>query len=336
MPFNKITNLTVIRSWLSKANFTFGSNPKIQQRKEWRKFIPEPYKAILIISADFELAWAWQYANTQNPYHLALEKAKQARHNIPNILNLCEKYNIPITWATVGHLFLESCQKKKNVPHPEIRRLDHFENNYWKFDKGDWFQNDPCSNVQENPEWYAPDLIQQILDSKVHHEIGCHTFSHIDCRDEVCSSEVFNNEIEACKSEAEKLGLQLKTFVHPAHTIGNLDNLVKQGFTSFRTDYRNFLGYPIKHQNGLWEFEQTAEFVYRKNWSVDYHIYRYITIIKRAIKSNTVCLLWFHPSFDPIVVEKIWPVVFRFIDKNREKIWVTTHTEYVEWLEGNE
>ena len=322
-----------LRAQISKINFSLGQNPKIEKHKEWRKFIPAPYKTVILISADFELAWAWQYAKAQNSYQLAVEKAKQARQNIPKTFSLCNTYNIPITWATVGHLFLESCKKENNILHPEIRRLDHFENNYWKFDNGDWFQYDPCSNVKENPEWYAPDLIKLILESSVEHEIGCHTFSHIDCRDEVCSSEVFNSEIEACKSEVEKLGLQLKTFIHPAHTIGNLDNLVKQGFTSFRTDYRNVLGYPIKHQNGLWEFQQTAEFVYRKEWSINYHIYRYKKIIDRAIKSNTVCYFWFHPSFKPVFVEKIMPDIFKYIAQNRDKIYITTTSEYVEMIE---
>ena len=202
--------------------------------------------------------------------------------NIPKILDLCDKYNIPITWATVGHLFLEKCKRENGLPHSNIKRLPYFENKYWKFDNGDWFQNDPCSNWKDAPEWYAPDLIKDILSRKVNHEIGCHTFSHIDCRDEVCSSEVFESEMLACIKLAKKYGIELKSFVHPGHTIGNLDSLVKLGFTSFRTDYRNLLGYPKKHKNGLWEFEQTAEFVYRPEWSIKYHIYRYKKIIDRS------------------------------------------------------
>jgi len=321
-----------IKAQISKINFSLGRNPKIEKHKEWHKFIPEPYKAVILISADFELAWAWQYAKVKNPCQLAIEKAKQSRKNIPKILDLCEQYNIPITWATVGHLFLDSCKKENNIPHPEIKSLNYFENRYWKFDKGVWFQHDPCSNVKDSPEWYAPDLIKDILSRKTEHEIGCHTFSHIDCRDEVCSNEVFNSEIEACKNEAEKLGLQLKTFVHPAQTIGNLDNLIKQGFTSFRTDYRNVLGYPIKHQNGLWEFQQTAEFVYRKGWSINYHIYRYKKIIDRAIKSNTVCYFWFHPSFDPLFTEKIMPEVFAYIDGKKDKILIITNCSFINFL----
>ena len=173
-----------------------------------------------------------------------------------------------------------------------------------------------------------------IHNARVKHEIGCHTFSHIDCRDGVCPPDMIRAELMKCKKLSNELGIDLKSFVHQGYTIGNLDVLAEEGFTNFRTNDRNGLGYTRKDENGLWEFEQTAEFVYRNEWSVDYHIYRYITIIKRAIKSNTVCVFWFHPSFNPIVVKNIWPAVFRFIDENREKIWVTTHTEYVEWMEN--
>lgn len=322
-----------IRSTLNKLNFVLGRNPVIAKKPEWRRFIPNPYEAVLLISADFELAWAWQYAKCANgKLDYALEKARMERKNIPELIRLCDEYSIPITWATVGHLFLESCNKN-GLAHSHLPRLPFFENKFWSYNDGDWFKHDPCSDYKNAPEWYCPDLIKRILNSKVKHEIGCHTFSHIDCRDKVCPPEVMRAELQECKKNAKELGIELRSFVHPGHTIGNLDILADEGFTNFRTDYRNVLGYPKKHDNGLWEFEQTAEFVFRKDWSIDYHIYRYITIIKRAIKTNTVCVLWFHPSFDPVVVEKILPEVFRFIAKNKDKIWVTTNNEYGEWLD---
>ena len=72
--------------------------------------------------------------------------------------------------------------------------------------------------------------------------------------------------------------------------------------------------------------------MYRKEWSIDYHIFRYIEIIKRAIKTNTVAVLWFHPSFPSAVVEQILPEVFKFLDKNRNQIWITSHGDYIDWL----
>jgi peptidoglycan/xylan/chitin deacetylase (PgdA/CDA1 family) len=325
----------LIKAQISKINFSLGENPIIEKRKEWREYIPESYKAVVVISADFEFAWAWQYAKAfDNPVEEAKKMAFRERANIPGILELCDAYKIPITWATVGHLFLESCNRINGLAHPEISRLPHFENDFCRFDRGDWFQHDPCSNYHDAPEWYCPDLIKMILNAKVKHEIGCHTFSHIDCRDGLCPTDLIRAELKECKKLAKEWGITLKSFVHPGYTIGNLGVLSEEGFTNFRTNDRNVLGYPQKHENGLWEFEQTTEFVYSKDWSVDYYIYRYITIIKRAIKSNTVCVFWFHPSFDPIIVEKILPEVFRFINEERKKIWVTTITEYVDWLEN--
>jgi hypothetical protein len=321
------------RSTLNKLNFALGRNPEIEKKLDWRRFIPNPYKAVLLISADFELAWAWQYAkNAHGKLDMALEKARLERANIPELVKLCDEYSLPMTWATVGHLFLESCAKN-GLPHSDLPRLPFFQNEFWRFAKGDWFQNDPCSNYKDAPEWYCPDLIKMILAAKEKHEIGCHTFSHIDCRDGTCPPEVMRAELQECKKIALERGIGLKSFVHPGYTIGNLDALADEGFSNYRTDYRNVLGYPKKHANGLWEFEQTAEIAYREDWSIDYHISRFIAIIKRAIKTNSVCVLWFHPSFDPVVVEKILPEVFRFIDENKDQILATTNSQYVDWLE---
>ncbi len=325
-----------IKPYLSRANFLLGRNPRIEKAGDFRRFIPEPYQCALLISADFELAWAWRYARgAGKPLELALEKARQERQNIPAIIDICESFNIPITWLTVGHLFLQSCSRENGRCHPELPRLPHFENRFWVFSGDDWFEHDPCSGYRDAPEWYAPGLIRQILGSTVKHEIGCHTFSHIDCSDETCPPGLMRAELRACKALAEGWGLSLRSFVHPGHTIGNLGVLKEEGFTSFRTDYRNVLGYPKRHGNGLWELQQTAEFYYRKEWPLDYHLYRYKEIIRRAMASHTVCVLWFHPSFDPLVVSHIWTGLFAYIDANRDKIWVATHGEYVDFLQEN-
>ena len=48
---------------------------------------------------------------------------------------------------------------------------------------GDWFDADPGSEragESDWPNWYGPDMIRSILDRRVRHEVGCHTFSHVD------------------------------------------------------------------------------------------------------------------------------------------------------------
>lgn len=322
------------KAWLSRASFLMGRTPRVESRADFRRFIPAPFRSVLLISADFELAWGPRYAKSAgDPLAFALQKARQERANISPILALTEKYGIPITWAAVGHLFLDSCRPAGGKKHAEIPKVPTYKGPFWDFSGDDWFEHDPCADYRSRPEWYAPDLIRLILDSPAGHEIGCHTFSHIDCRDAACPPELLKAELRACKALASQWGLTLRSFVHPGHTIGNLDVLKAEGFTSFRTDYRNVLGYPKRHDSGLWEFEQTAEFAFRKEWPASYHASRYIRILKRAIASNTVCVCWFHPSFDPIIVEKVWPEVFRFLDNHRDEIWIGTHQAYVDFLE---
>ena len=263
----------MIKPLLSQLNFALGYNPKILKSADWRNYVPKPFKAVLLISADFELAWAWQYSKSvTNPVKEAKAKALSERENIPEILGLSDIFNIPITWATIGHLFLESCNRIEGIAHPEMPHLNHFENDFWKFDQGDWFQHDPATDYKADPAWYCPDLIKMIIGAKVKHEIGCHTFSHIDCRDSICPPNVFDLEINACKEAAKPYGIHLRSFVHPAHTIGSIERLSAHGFTSFRTDYENVLSYPVKHNRGIWEIKNTAALYLRKEWSIEYHI----------------------------------------------------------------
>lgn len=324
-----------IKSSLSKINFQLGRNPKIEKTHDFRKYIPEPYKAIFTLSADFELAWAWRYSKAYaDPVDGALQRARLARSNMPLILKYCEDYHIPVTWATVGHLFLKSCACNGGLPHPEVARIAHFENDYWKFAHGDWFKDDPCSNYQEAPEWYCPDLLDLIQASPLNHEIGCHTFSHIDCRDEVCSSEVFASELRKCQELAQERGVELKTLIFPAHTVGNLDTLARLEFTNYRTNDGNVLGYPVLHQNGLWEIKSSFHLEQRSQWSDAYQIYRAQTIIDRAIQHNSHCHFWFHPSFPAQYLQQVFPMVLAYLDQHRDEILITTMQEYVDWLNG--
>jgi peptidoglycan/xylan/chitin deacetylase (PgdA/CDA1 family) len=323
----------IIKSGLSKLNFELGRNPKIEKMPDDRSYIPEPYKAVFTLSADFELAWAWRFSKGYaNPLEGALQRARLARHNMPQLLDICETFSIPVTWATVGHLFLESCECENGKAHPEMERLPHFENPYWKFDTGDWFKDDPCSNYRQAPEWYCPDLLDRIQASRLQHEIGCHTFSHIDCRDGVCPPEVFASEITRCQEVARSRGVELKTLIYPAHTVGNLDTLARLGFTNYRSNLDNTLGYPVLHSNGLWEIKSSFQLELREGWSVDYQIYRACKVIDRALQNHSVCHFWFHPSFPASYLNEVFPAVMAYLHDRRSEILITTMKDYVDWL----
>ena len=324
------------KAQLSKLKFLAGYSPKIENHNAVNfRYIPDGFRSVCLISADFEMAWASRYTkSTKTPLQKAINDGIQTRKNVPVILELCDKYDIPITWATVGHLFLEKCGPFDGLKHPDLPRLGHFQNQFWKFYTGDWFDYDPCTDYIQDPAWYAPDLIQDILSRKTKHEIGCHTFSHVDCRDSIDDGKVFEAEIKECQRIAQEWNLVLKSFVHPGHTIGHLDMLKKLGFTSFRTDYGDVLGYPVRHQSGLWEFRNSAGLDWREGWSAKYHIYRYKKIIDRAIKHRRLCVLWFHPSFPRRFVDEVLSVIIAYLDEQRSDILCCTHTEYSDYLDN--
>lgn len=325
-----------IKQYLNKASFFLGNKPRLvyYPKEIIRKFVPSSHKAVVIVSCDFELAWAWRFAKEIN---CDLEKAKKIaskeRTNISLILDICNKFDIPLTFATVGHLFLEGCERKNGVAHPNIKSLKHLENKYWKFSKGNWFDDDPCCNWSAAQEWYAPDLVGKILNSKVKHEIACHTFSHIDCREEVCSSEVLKSEIGECKDVASGHGIKLESFVFPANLIGNLKTLKEEGFLSYRVD-KDVLGFPKKDECGLWQFPTTAQIgVSSYNWGLEYCIKRYKTIIERAMKHQRLCHFWFHPSTNKEFLEPVLTDLFKFIDSARGELHVTNMGAYAKYLE---
>ena len=73
---------------------------------------------------------------------------KERRH-VPLILRLLEDYSIPITWATIGHLFLDSCARSASgLAHEHMPRP--VTDGTWS---GDWYRPDPCSDLQKAPAW---------------------------------------------------------------------------------------------------------------------------------------------------------------------------------------
>lgn len=323
-----------LRSVLSKLKFAVGQTPHVENSKvDPALFIPAPHRSVCLISADFELAWAFRFSKaSSDPVTYAVEQGMRTRKNIPVILRICEEHGIPITWATVGHLFLTGCKREGKLAHPEIKRLDEFANEYWSFSGKDWFADDPCTDYKRDPAWYCPDLIEDIISRQTGHEIGCHTFSHIDCRDSVCSREVFFSELQACQAAANSYGLKLRSFVHPGHQTGHLADLAELGYTSFRTDQGNLLAYPRLHKPGIWEFPNTAGLEKRGQWSESYQIRRYLAIIDRAIRYRKLCVLWFHPSFDERFLKTVFAAILDNLDRRRQEIACLTHGEYAEWL----
>jgi len=174
---------------------------------------------IFIISLDTELIWG--IVHTGEDAALFLKDPKGCRGAIDSLLNIFEKHNIPATWAVVGHLFLDHCEKEGGIPHKDMPRF-----------KKDWYLCDPCTGIQRDPLYYGKDIIEKILSNPVEHEIGYHSFSHVIFSE--CSREVAEAEIKEGIKLAEVFGITLKSFVFPQDKIGHLDVLKENGFRIYR------------------------------------------------------------------------------------------------------
>jgi peptidoglycan/xylan/chitin deacetylase (PgdA/CDA1 family) len=310
------------KNLMSRSLFRLGGKPLVRKPCVFSadKF-PHGFKGGLIVSADFELAWAFRYSKRE-PH--PLRKARQSRENFPFLLKLFEDYKVPVTWATVGHLFLRSCKKGD---HDWMQRIPYFENEFWSYRKGGWFDSDPYASWDKAKEWYAPDLIELILDSGVRHEIGCHTFSHVDFSYGHCPRKVAEDELKACVETARSWGIGLRSFVFPAGTYGNYDVLKEFGFTSYRKGLYYELDYPVSDSLGLMVIPSACGLDDNGlGWSAEYTIRRYKKYIDRAVRTQTVCHFWFHPSLAGSFLKSVFPGLFRYAAQKRDdgELWIGT------------
>jgi len=318
---------------LDRMRYQFRLLPRINRRRLAHICYPQAYKAAVTISADFELAWAWRYdKRVSNPLEYAQRRAQRARRSFPELLVLFDCYEIPVTWAVVGHLFLERCERQNGRPHPEILRPPYFENEHWRYTDGDWFDADPCSDYQHAPDWYAPDLIRAILSAKVEHELACHTFSHIDCSDAHCPPEVMDSELAECKRVAEAWGIAFKSFVFPGNLVGNRASLKRYGFAAYRWHSGYELDVPRQDKLGLWQIPGGVCWEKPEGWPVDAWIGALWRCVDRALETRTVLHFWFHPSCEPINMEAVFPALLDHVAAQRSDLWLTTMAGLVDWL----
>ncbi len=286
---------------------------------------PEGRSGGLVLSADFELAWAWRMGKHSPD---ARRMARQARQNIPVLLRIFDTYRVPITWATVGHLFLESCSCPEGVPHPDMPRPGPFETDKWVFQGSDWYEVDPCSDYRQDPEYYAPDLIEAILSASVAHDIGLHTFSHVPFLRGVITEDLARREIEASLEAAQQRGITPRSWVFPGGYRDFRELLAEYGLVVYRgARSRKELRAPVYEETwGLWNVPTSYGVGPRPQWSDRYYVRRRRRYLDRAVATRTVFHWWFHPSLDPDLIHGVMEPVLAYAWQLQQggQLWVGT------------
>lgn len=185
-------------------------------------------KGTFVLSFDVEFVWGFIENVTIDKW--MLKSVEKVREILDPLLRLIGDYNVPVTWAIVGHLFLDHCDCE-GVPHPNMPRPDY------KWFEGDWYKYDPCSDISSAPHWYGRDIVEKIIqfakESTVDQEIGCHSFSHQMFGDQGCSRELACAEVDECLRVMRDYNIHPKTFVFPLGSVGHIDVIKEKGFVAF-------------------------------------------------------------------------------------------------------
>lgn len=128
---------------------------------------------------------------------------------MPRMLKLFDKYNVAVTFATVGFLFaskkeelLEFCPEVK--PKYKNSNLSPY-NGHFELVK---------ESEEQDKYHFASELIAMIR-KYPYHEMATHTFSHYYCNSEGQTIEDFRRDIKASVAIANRDGINLQSLVFP-------------------------------------------------------------------------------------------------------------------------
>jgi peptidoglycan/xylan/chitin deacetylase (PgdA/CDA1 family) len=271
------------------------------------------------LSLDFELAWGWQHSKATAMDFVA--KGLHERQQVPKLVRLFEEYDTSTTWATVGHLFLERCARGPNgQAHDEIPSPTPLKAEDWIFASSDFFQFDPCTNVRQDPAWYAPDLIELILKSRTKHEIGCHGFSHGSLGPH-CPPAVAAAEVQACVQAMAPFGLRPTTLVFPRHSAGNFDTLARNGVRivrSFPLSWPN-LSLPMPRADGMWGVHVSSALDRGEQWTPAQRLSRLCRLVDAAVQNRLNAHVWLHPSLSDMQMREALVPLVRYCAALRDR-----------------
>ncbi|WP_459191998.1 polysaccharide deacetylase family protein [Halosimplex sp. J119] len=167
----------------------------------------------VVVSVDAELGWG--FIDYDSPPE---QRVESGRSGWRTLCRLFEAYDVPATWAVVGHLFHDSCDGR----HP-----DHPVGSDWfARERGEWADRPDLT--------CGPELIERVAESDVDHEIGCHTYSHVLFGDEGTTDEIADADLARSRAVAEEWGIELSSVAFPRNDVGHRDQLAEHDFDAYR------------------------------------------------------------------------------------------------------
>lgn len=167
----------------------------------------------IVVSVDAELGWG--YHDYDSP---PVRRVEGARRGWARLVDLFDRYEVPATWAVVGHLLLEDCDGE----HPDHPAADG------------WFARERDAWRSRPDLRFARGLVDDVLEAAVEHDVGCHSFSHVEFGAPETGRELARSEIRASLDAARERDLQMRSFVFPRNSVGHREVIADASFTCYR------------------------------------------------------------------------------------------------------
>ncbi|WP_439151237.1 polysaccharide deacetylase family protein [Winogradskyella sp.] len=156
-----------------------------------------------VISLDFELHWGFFDNRT-------LEDSKSQLSNVENVieklLELCNQYNVSITFATVGMLFAEN--KREIIAFLPKRKPNYTNKLLNTYELLDQIQ------PEDEKYYFAKSLVNKVANQSLH-EIGTHTFSHYYCHEDGQNINDFKDDISSAIEISKSQNTTISSIVFP-------------------------------------------------------------------------------------------------------------------------
>lgn len=193
---------------------------------------------VFVISLDFELLWGVWDVTTKKKYGANIWGVKEV---IPGLLELFARYDVKVTFATVGFLFAKN--KLELLSFLPAKKPAYSNNEYNVYSTE---LNSVGNNENDDPYHFGYSLLEQIKQSP--HEIGTHTFSHYFCLEEGQSPGDFDADIKAAKKIAEANGITLTSLVFPRNQVNSryFSVLRDNGINVYRDNQPSWIYKPRK------------------------------------------------------------------------------------------
>jgi peptidoglycan/xylan/chitin deacetylase (PgdA/CDA1 family) len=195
-------------------------------------------KGVFVISLDFELHWGVWDVTTKEKYGSNILGVRQV---IPMLLDLFARYNIRVTFATVGFLFAKN-KEELQLYLPAVKPT-YLNNAYDVYGK-----ELPLigNNESDDPYHFGYTLLGQIKNST--HEISSHTFSHYYCLEEGQNEAAFDADIKAAKQIAAANNITLHSIVFPRNQVNEdyLPVLAQNSISVYRGNPTSWIYKPRK------------------------------------------------------------------------------------------